>query len=201
MSTVEVYGKNRGDVDLFDEDYCGYINCNTTRAGYPESKRVCESLAQAYIAKHNLDISIGRLSRVYGPTMQENDSKAIAQFIKCALKNENIVLKSKGDQLFSFCYVSDVVSALFTILIRGKNGLAYNISSQTSDIKLKDLAQLVASLSDTKVIFETPNEIEKNGFSNSNKAILDSSRIQQLGWNAKYDIKNGVYQTIKILKK
>ena len=46
-SSVEVYGENRGDTDKFDENYLGYINCNTLRAGYPESKRAGEALCQA----------------------------------------------------------------------------------------------------------------------------------------------------------
>ena len=48
-SSNEIYGENRGDVEKFDEDYCGYINSNTMRAGYPESKRCGEALCQAYI--------------------------------------------------------------------------------------------------------------------------------------------------------
>ena len=58
LSTVEIYGENRGDVEKFTEDYCGYIDCNTLRAGYPEGKRVSESLCQAYIEKYDLDIVI-----------------------------------------------------------------------------------------------------------------------------------------------
>ena len=63
MSSVEIYGENKGDTETFDENYLGYINCNTLRAGYPESKRLSESLCQAYIGKYNMDIVIGRLSR------------------------------------------------------------------------------------------------------------------------------------------
>ena len=47
-SSNEIYGENRGDVEKFDEKYCGYIDCNTMRAGYPESKRCGEALCQAY---------------------------------------------------------------------------------------------------------------------------------------------------------
>jgi len=43
-SSVEIYGQNRGDTEYFYEDYCGYINCNTLRAGYPESKKMRGSL-------------------------------------------------------------------------------------------------------------------------------------------------------------
>ena len=96
LSSVEIYGENKGDIERFDETYNGYINCNTLRAGYPESKRTGEALCQAYGKKYNLDFVIPRLCRVYGPTMSLRDSKAIAQFIKNAANDEDIVLKSEG---------------------------------------------------------------------------------------------------------
>ena len=65
-SSVEIYGQNRGDVEKFKEDYCGYIDCNALRAGYPESKRCGEALCQAYIKQYGVDIVIPRLARVYG---------------------------------------------------------------------------------------------------------------------------------------
>ena len=86
-SSVEVYGQNKGDVELFDENYCGYINSNTLRAGYPESKRCGEALCQAYKEEKSLDIVIARIARSYGPTIKKNDSRAISQFINKALEN------------------------------------------------------------------------------------------------------------------
>ena len=62
-SSNEIYGENRGDVEKFDEKYCGYIDSNTMRAGYPESKRCGEALCQAYIKQKNLDIVIPRITR------------------------------------------------------------------------------------------------------------------------------------------
>ena len=75
LSSVEIYGQNRGDCDRFDECYCGYIDCNTLRAGYPEGKRVGEALCQAYIRQNDLDVVIPRLTRSYGPTLLSSDTK------------------------------------------------------------------------------------------------------------------------------
>ena len=99
-SSNEIYGENRGDVELFDESYCGYINSNTLRAGYPESKRCGEALCQAYKAQKGLDIVIPRLTRTYGPTMLMSDTKAISQFIKKGIAGEDVVLKSAGNQYY-----------------------------------------------------------------------------------------------------
>ena len=84
-SSNEIYGENRGDVELFDEKYCGYIDSNTLRAGYPESKRCGEALCQAYRVQKGLDVVIPRLTRSYGPTLQMSDTKALSQFIKKGL--------------------------------------------------------------------------------------------------------------------
>lgn len=89
LSSVEIYGENRGDTERFKEDYLGYIDCNTLRAGYPESKRTGESLCNAYARAQQMDFVIPRLSRVYGPTMLLSDSKAIAQFIKKAASGKS----------------------------------------------------------------------------------------------------------------
>lgn len=198
-STCEIYGENRGDIDKFSEDYCGYINCNTLRAGYPESKRCGESLCQAYITQKNLDIVIPRLTRTYGPTMLMSDTKALSQFIKNGVENKDIVLKSDGTQKYSYIYVADAVSALITIMLLGKCGEAYNISDEKSDINLKDLAKLIADFVGMKVIFEKPDSIEKAGYSKVTKALLDNSKLKELGWNAQFDIEKGIKNTINIL--
>jgi len=198
-STVEVYGENRGDAAKFDEDYCGYINCNTLRAGYPESKRVGEALCQAYIKEKGLDVVIARLARIYGPTMLMSDTKALSQFIKKGIAREDIVLKSAGNQFFSYCYVADAVYALLLLFAKGACGAAYNISDEASDITLKDLAQTIAEHAGTKVVFEIPDAVESAGYSKATLAIMDSARLQQLGWKPVYDIHTGLAQTIQIL--
>lgn len=199
MSSVEVYGQNRGDVEKFDEQYCGYIDSNTLRAGYPESKRLSEALCQAYRAQNNINYVVARLPRTYGPTMLMSDTKALSQFIRKGIAKEDIVLKSKGEQLFSYAYVADAASALLSIMLAGLDGQAYNISSPDSDIKLKDLAQIVASISGTSLKFELPDATESAGYSTATIAVMDASRLQALGWCHNYSIRLGLRRTLECL--
>ena len=199
-SSVEIYGENRGDVEKFDESYLGYIDCNTFRAGYPESKRCGETLCQAYKKQYGLDIVIPRLSRVYGPTMLTNDTKASSQFILKAASGENIVLKSKGNQYYSYTYVVDAVSGLLAVLLRGANGEAYNITDDKSDITLKEFARLAANIAGTKVIYEIPSKQELKGYSKATVARLDNEKVKKLSWCAATEIKLGVWKTITIIK-
>lgn len=200
FSSVEIYGENRKDVDKFDESYLGYIDCNTVRAGYPESKRLSESLCNAFAAQKGQDFVIGRFSRVYGPTMGQEDSKAIAQFIRRAAAGEDIVLKSEGNQLYSYTYVVDAAVAALYLLLYGKSGEAYNVADEKSEITLKELAQILADAAGSKVIFELPDAVERAGYSTATKALLDTGKITALGWIASTPIKEGLEKTVRILR-
>ena len=199
-SSNEIYGENRGDVEFFDENYCGYINSNTMRAGYPESKRCGEALCQAYKAQKGLDVVIPRPTRSYGPTMLMSDTKAISQFIKKGIDGEDIVLKSAGTQFYSYTYVSDAVSGFLTVLLKGNSGESYNIAEESSDIMLKDLAAIIAEMNGKNVVFEIPDAVEAAGYSTATKARLDGHKLQALGWKPRYDIKRGMERTIAILR-
>ena len=199
-SSNEIYGENRGDVEIFNEDYCGYIDCNTLRAGYPESKRCGEALCQAYKVQKDLDVIIARVTRSYGPTMNMSDTKAVSQFIKKGIGDEDIVLKSAGTQYYSYTYMADAVSGLLWAMLSGVNGEAYNIADVHSDIMLKDLAAIIAEINCKKVVFEIPNEVEATGYSKATKARLNGSKLQNLGWKPRYDIKAGMERTIEIMK-
>lgn len=200
LSTVEIYGENRGDIEKFTEDYCGYIDCNTLRAGYPEGKRASESLCQAYISKHDLDIVIPRICRTFGPTMLHNDSKASSQFILNAVNGEDIVLKSEGNQYFSYAYVGDVVYALLYLLANGETGEAYNIAVTEFDLHLKDLAQSLASLNQKEVIFDLPDEEERKGFSTASRAILAADKIESLGWKSIFNVNESLENTVELIR-
>ena len=199
-SSNEIYGENRGDVEFFDEGYCGYIDSNTLRAGYPESKRCGETLCQAYKSQKGIEVVIPRLTRTYGPTMQMSDTKAISQFIKKGMAGEDIVLKSEGKQYYSYAYGVDSVVGLLAVMLLGENGEAYNIADEKSDIMLKDLAKTIGDYCGTQVVFEIPDEVEKAGYSTATKARLDGSKLKVLGWSPKYDIYSGIKRTLDILK-
>ena len=200
VSSNEIYGENRGDSEFFDEKYCGYIDSNTLRAGYPESKRCGETLCQAYRKQKGLDIVIPRFTRSFGPTMLMTDTKAVSQFIRKAVAGEDIVLKSEGNQYYSYTYVCDAVSGLLTVILKGECGEAYNIADESCDIRLKDLAAVLAEKAGVKVVFELPDAVEKAGYSTATKARLDGSKIKALGWRPRYDIRSGMDRTVDMLK-
>lgn len=199
LSTVEIYG-DRTAPKPFSEEEMGYINCNTARAGYPESKRVAESLCQSYLSKYGVDVVIGRLCRSYGPTMSRDDSKALAQFIRNAVNGEDVVLKSEGMQNYSYCYMADAAAGLLTVLLKGETGEAYNIADPASDVRLKDIAAVIAAQNNSSVVFQLPEESERKGYSVVANGLLDAGKIQKLGFQAKYTIEEGISRTVRVLR-
>ena len=200
VSSVEIYGQAWKPDDVFDEKYCGYLDCNQFRASYPEGKRAGEALCNAYIGKYGMDIVIPRLSRVYGPTMRLDDSKAMSQFIMNGIRNEDIVLKSKGEQRYSYCYVADAVSGILSTMLLGKCGEAYNVADMGGAIRLREITESIADSVGRQVIFDLPDEQETVGFSKVSVGVMDTKKLQGLGWQAFDDVKSGTRKTVKIMR-
>lgn len=198
-SSVEVYGNARGN-DQFTEDYTGQLNLSTARACYTESKRLSEALCQSYIAERGANVKIARLSRIFGPTMLMSDSKASSQFLLKALNDEDIVLKSKGEQLYSYTYAADAVSALLYILLHGTTGTSYNVACEACNVQLKAFAKYCAEWAQKEVVFDLPSETEQKGYSVATRALLDTKRLQALGWAPHYAMQDAVNRTLSILR-
>ncbi|MGM0883317.1 MAG: NAD-dependent epimerase/dehydratase family protein [Bacillota bacterium] len=198
LSTGEVYGET--NEEAISEDTCGYVDFNSSRSCYPESKRAAETLCSSYIAQYGIDITIARLCYIYGPTMTDKDSRVIAQFIRNTLANEDIVMKSEGAQLRSYCYISDAVSALLYILLLGNTGSAYNIANKNSNVTIRQIAETLSEIYNLGIRFEIPEVTEKKGYSKVQRAVLNTEKLENLGWNPTVNLKDGLKKTLSIIK-
>lgn len=199
-SSVEAYGRNNGDVDEFNEAYSGFVDCNTVRAGYPSAKRCVEALCNAYAAEHStFDFVTARIGRYFGPTVIHGDTKAPSQFIGNAIRHEDIILKSAGTQLFSWGYVGDCATALLLLLVKGQRGGAYNVADP-KPYMLKEFAQFVADSVGVNLRFIEQSEVEKAAYSKVDKATMNVSKLQDLGWSPMYSIAEGVKRTVSYLE-
>lgn len=195
ISSSEVYGNNQTARPYREEDY-GFVDILDPRSCYPSSKRATETLCAAYCLEYGVDYVIGRPGHIYGPTMTASDCRASSQFPRDVLEGKDIVMKSKGEQMRSYCYVLDCSSALLTILLAGKSGQAYNISNRDSVVSIRELAECIARESGHKVVFEIPSEQEKMGYNKMNTSALNAEKLENLGWNAAFSLVQGVQGTL-----
>ena len=199
VSSSEVYGENKNIEKIGEDDY-GYINIINPRSCYSESKRAAETLCASYAKEYGIESCYVRPGFIFGAAITDDNSRADAQFLRNVIKGEDIVMKSPGLQLRSYEYVSDAVSAILTVLINGENMNAYNIASSISSATIREFAELIASEGGTRVIFENPDEVEKAGYSVISRCILDSQKIESLGWKPSVTIREGVKRMLNITK-
>lgn len=198
ISSSEVYGK-----DLkapYKEDEYGYVDILDARSCYPSAKRCGETLCAAYRSQYDVDVVIVRPGHIYGPMFTEKDSKASAQFARKAFGGDDIVLKSRGNQMRSYCYSLDCATAILTVLVKGVSGDAYNISNRNSLATISDLAQTFAKKASVTVRYEKPSASEKEAFNKMSNSTLDSQKLESLGWQGVFTLSEGVERTINSMQ-
>ena len=198
ISSSEVYGIKDNSEPYGDAEY-GYVDILNPRACYPSAKRACETLCAAYGSEYGVESVIVRPGHIYGPTATRTDTRASSQFFYDVLDGHDIVMKSAGTQIRSYCYVVDCVSAILAVLLNGEFGKAYNISNSASVVTIRDLAEQIAKSSGKKVVFENPSDEETKGYNLMDNSSLDSRLLESLGWRGLFDLNTGVEHTIKIL--
>lgn len=200
VSSSEVYGTNHTGKPFRENDY-GVVDVLNPRASYPVGKRAAENLCASYVKEYGMDVVIVRPGHIYGPTITDKDSRASAQFTRKALRGEDIVLKSEGKQLRSYCYVYDCATAILTVLLAGVVGTAYNISNKQSIISIRDIAELFAENGKCKLVFDIPTDDEKAGYNLMDMSALDSSALEELGWQAVVSAEEGVRRTLELMER
>ena len=199
VSSSEVYGKKEG-AEPFREDEYGFVDLLNPRNAYSVGKRAAETLCISYAAEYNTDSVIVRPGHIYGPTATENDSRVSSSWAYDVAYGKDIVLKSDGAQMRSYCYCLDCASAMLKILFCGASGHAYNISNPDSIISIREMAQILAEIAKVDLRMEIPTETEKKGFTPMNNSSLDAKSLLELGWFGCFDALTGFDHTVRLLK-
>jgi len=193
-STSEVYGDPT--VSPQPESYLGNVNPIGIRACYDEGKRVAETLFFDYRRQYDLQVKVARIFNTYGPNMQIDDGRVVSNFIVQALRNEDITIYGDGSQTRSFCFVSDLVEGILSLLFSPKEVTGpINLGNPTED-KISFLAEEIIKLTNSKskiVNLPLPEDDPK-------QRKPDISKAQSiLGWSPNVDLKNGLELTISDL--
>jgi len=201
FSSGEVYGE-LPDGEIIAEDKYGYLDPTSVRACYGESKRMGENLCISYGHQFNIPVKIVRPFHTYGPDMKLDDGRVFADFVKNIVTNENIELKSDGSAMRPFCYLADATTAFFTVLLKGKNGQAYNVANPEQVMSIKDLAEALINLFPDKQLLATFAPQSTSYLQSPIKGhIPDISKIKLLGWKPTTTIHDGFYKTVMSYEK
>ncbi len=192
-STSEVYGNPL--VHPQTESYWGNVNSFGPRSCYDESKRLGEALVYEHLHKFNVDARIIRIFNTYGPRLNENDGRVVSNLITQALKGNDLTVYGDGSQTRSFCFVSDLVEGIWTVISKPKTrGEVFNLGNP-QETTIQEFSQLVIELCgtpQTKVIHKplpTDDPIRRKP---------DITKVRQiLGWEPRISLKEGLRQTIE----
>lgn len=184
-STSECYGDPHEHPQK--ETYWGNVNTIGPRSVYDEAKRFTEATTMAYYRYHKVDTRIARIFNTYGPRMQINDGRVIPNFMKQALRGEDITIYGDGHQTRSFCYVSDEIDG-FIRLSKSDEHLPVNIGNP-HEFTMLECAKVVLAVtgSKSKLKFEAlPQDDPKQRQPDITKART------VLGWDPQITLEAGL---------
>lgn len=184
LSSLEIYGVNEKE-NIKEMDY-GYIDILNPRSSYSESKKMVETMCISYGTEYGVPVKIARLAQTFGAGVSISDNRVFAQFAKAIINKENIILHTKGETKRNYCYTTDAVRGIFTILTKGENNNAYNVANENSYCSISEMAHLLEN-EYTKVEYKI-DEVNR-GYNPTVKIALNTEKLNALGWEAKVDLK------------
>ncbi len=188
-STSEVYGDPLEHPQ--SENYWGNVNPIGPRGVYDEAKRFAEAMTTAYHRYHGLDAKIVRIFNTYGPRMRVNDGRAVPNFIRQALKNEDVTVYGRGDQTRSFCFITDLVDGIVRLMQAATND-PVNIGNPV-EMSIKQIArEIIDAVGSSSQIVHQPLPID-----DPKVRQPDITRARTLlKWEPRIALKDGLASTI-----
>ncbi|RPJ58481.1 MAG: SDR family oxidoreductase [Acidobacteria bacterium] len=189
-STSEVYGDPT--VHPQREDYWGNVNPIGPRSCYDEGKRLAETLMMDYHRQNGVDVRIARIFNTYGPCMWEKDGRVVSNFVVQALTSKPLTIYGDGAQTRSFCYVSDLVRGLITLMETPGITGPINLGNP-EEFTMIQLAELVREMTGTssEIRFEPLPEDDPV----RRRPDITLAR-QLLGWEPTVPLREGLRLTI-----
>lgn len=194
-STSEVFGSRAYNVDESHETSQGSVG--EARWTYSVSKLAGEHFCYSYYRDCGIPVVIVRPFNIYGPG--QVGSGAIHEFVRKALKNDDLIIHGDGSQIRSWCYIDDLLDGLCLCLEnRQISGHAFNIGDPRSTITIYDLAKKVISISGatSKIRFQERTFVDIE----IRVPKIDKAR-KVLGFQPHVDLDEGIKRTLDWYKK
>lgn len=199
FSSGEIYGNSRKKLV---EDTIHETPTLNPRSCYTQSKKMGETISHSFLQEKKVPTKIIRIFHTYGPGMDLNDGRVMMDFVKEIVINNQITVKSSGKQKRSFCYIGDMISAIFLVLIKGKNGEAYNAGNPKEFMSIKLLAQKISNkINGIKIVYKERSKKDFYIKSTIDKVNPSVKKISKLKFSPKINVETGFLRTIEYFKK
>jgi UDP-glucuronate decarboxylase len=189
-STSEVYGDPEEHPQR--EDYRGNVSCTGPRACYDEGKRAAEALCFDMLRAGRADARVVRIFNTYGPRMQPNDGRIVSNLLVQALLGKPLTIYGSGEQTRSFCYVTDLVAGLISLMDVDPNpGAPVNIGNP-GEFTINELAEVILTMVPTasEIVYRPLPKDDPQ------RRRPDITRAKELlGWEPKVPLSEGLQQT------
>ena len=193
-STSEIYGDPLEHPQT--ESYWGHVDPIGDRSVYDEAKRFAEALTMAYHRFHGIDTRIVRIFNTYGPRMHVDDGRVVPNFLKQALQGKPLTVYGDGSQTRSFCYVSDLISGIYQLLLSDVHE-PVNIGNPV-ETSILEFAETINALTDNQEIVFKPDQ---RGEGDPQRRRPDISKAMHLlGWEPAISLSEGIQKTIPYFK-
>lgn len=204
LSSMEMYGTDAAvNCEKATEDMLGYLDLSNPRTCYPEGKRAAECLCCAYFTEYGVPVKAARLAQTFGAGVSKKENRVFAQFAKSAMQGTDIILHTDGSSQGNYCYLADAVYGILTVLLKGKDGEAYNVANENAHMTVKQMAETVANEiagGKISVSVEIPADSAKLGYAPKTRLFLSSQKLRALGWKPKYKMKDMYNRMIEYWK-
>lgn len=202
VSSMEVYGVTAPEQNPVTEEKLGYVDLTAARSSYSEGKRAAECLCGAYYHQYSLPVKVARLALTMGAGIPLSDNRVAMQFAKSAVHEEDIVLHTAGKSNSNFVYTSDCIRGIFTILLSGEAGQAYNVCNEAETRSIGEIAALVADRiagGRIKVVYDIP---EGNAFGYAPDVVLrlSAEKLKALGWTPHISLEDAYRRLIRYIQ-
>lgn len=150
MSSGAVYGPQPPSMTNVPESYGGGPPILDVASAYAEGKRAAEQLATSALFRTKTELTVARGFAFVGPFLPLDAHFAIGNFIRDAMAGGPIRILGDGTPYRSYMYGSDLATWLWTLLVRGRAGTAYNVGSDDGH-PLREIAERVGRAADVTV--------------------------------------------------
>lgn len=188
LSSMEVYGQPLKGHAVKEEEIGTFSPANV-RNCYPLGKLACESLCSAYAHEYELPVKIIRLTQTFGPGIKQDETRIFGEFARCIMEKKNVVLKTKGETERCYLYTIDAATAILQVMLCGQKGEAYTAANKSTYCSIFQMAQMVAEIGKVSVAYEL-QDVEKMGYAPTLYMKLDTSKLENLGWEPTVNLKN-----------